>query len=121
MSEARRIWYAKLRYSRKSASLYPTLLIEYGFYPQHLGPEFVEIYKAVRTERIEAKRNKNKNKDSTLKLALNSVTGNLQNEHSWLYSPKSVLEIRMNGQLLLLKLAEMLIAIGCKMIQYNTK
>ena len=48
-------------------------------------------------------------------------TGNLQNEHSWLYSPEAVMQIRMNGQLLLLKLAENLIGIGCKMIQYNTK
>ena len=32
----------------------------------------------------------------------------------------AVMKIRMNGQLLLLRLAEMLIKIGCKMIQYNT-
>ena len=30
------------------------------------------------------------------------------------------MKIRMNGQLLLLRLAEMLIAIGCKIVQYNT-
>ena len=28
-----------------AASLYPSLLIEYGFYPPHLGKEFVDIYK----------------------------------------------------------------------------
>ena len=112
---------AKLRYSRKlCASLYPSLLIAYGFYPQHLGSEFVEIYKKIRTERLEAKHAGQKNKDTTLKLLLNSVTGLLQNEYSWLYSPFAVMQIRMNGQLLLLKLAEMLIQIGCRMIQYNT-
>ena len=52
---------------------------------------------------------------------MNAVTGNLQNEHSWLYSPTAVMQIRMNGQLLLLNLAERLISIGCKMIQYNTE
>lgn len=103
-----------------AASLYPSLLIEYGFYPAHLGPEFVDIYKQIRTERLEAKHNGQKNKDETLKLLLNSVTGNLQNEYSWLFSPFAVMQIRMNGQLLLLKLAEMLININCRIIQYNT-
>ena len=27
------------------ASLYPSLIIEYGFYPPHLGKEFLEVYK----------------------------------------------------------------------------
>lgn len=103
-----------------AASLYPSLLIEYGFYPKHLGEEFVNIYKKIRTERLIAKHAGEKNKDETLKLLLNAVTGNLQNEYSWLYSPFAVMQIRMNGQLLLLKLAEMLIDIGCKIVQYNT-
>lgn len=38
-----------------------------------------------------------------------------------MYSPKDVYKIRINGQLLLLKLAEMLIlATNCRIIQYNT-
>lgn len=45
---------------------------------------------------------------------------NLQNEYSWLYSPFAVMQIRMNGQLLLLKLAEMLLSINCKLVQINT-
>ena len=85
-----------------------------------MGKEFVDIYSRIRTERLEAKHSGQKNKDTTLKLLLNSVTGLLQNEYSWLYSPFAVMQIRMNGQLLLLKLAEMLIQIGCRMIQYNT-
>ena len=103
-----------------AASLYPSLLIEYGFVPPHLGKEFLQVYSNIRTERLEAKHNGNKDKNETLKLALNAVTGNYQNEYSWLYSPFAVMQIRMNGQLLLLKLAEMLIAIGCRIIQYNT-
>ena len=103
-----------------AASLYPSLLIEYGFVPPHLGKEFLQVYSNIRTERLEAKHNGNKDKNETLKLALNAVTGNYQNEYSWLYSPHAVMQVRMNGQLLLLKLAEMLIAIGCRIIQYNT-
>ena len=103
-----------------AASLYPSLLISYGFYPKHLGIAFLEVYSGIKDERIEAKHNGNKTKNETLKLSLNGLSGNLQNEHSWVYSPFAVMQIRMNGQLLLLNLAERLIGIGCKMIQYNT-
>jgi hypothetical protein len=76
------------------ASLYPSMLIEYGFYPKHLGPEFLEVYSQIRSERIEAKHNGDKIKDSTLKLALNGLSGNLQNEHNFCYSPFAVMQIK---------------------------
>ena len=102
------------------ASLYPSMLIQYKFYPKHLGPEFLEVYSKIREERLEAKHNGNKVKNETLKLALNGLSGNLQNEHNFCYSPFAVMQIRINGQLLLLMLAEKLVKIGCKIIQANT-
>lgn len=102
------------------ASLYPSLIIEYGFYPPNLGKEFLEVYKGIKDERIEAKHNGNKLKNLTLKLSINGLSGNLQSEFSWCYSPKTVMRIRINGQLLLLMLAEKLISIGCQIIQANT-
>ena len=102
------------------ASLYPSMIIEHEFYPQHLGREFLEVYSQIKNERIEAKHNGNKIKNETLKLALNGLSGNLQNEHNFCYSPFTVMQIRINGQLLLLMLAERLIAIGCKIVQANT-
>ena len=102
------------------ASLYPSMLIQHKFYPKHLGPEFLEVYSKIREERIEAKNNGNKVKNETLKLALNGLSGNLQNEHNFCYSPFAVMQIRVNGQLLLLMLAEKLVEIGCKIIQANT-
>ena len=56
----------------------------------------------------------------TKKLLLNSVTGNYQNEYSWLYSPFAVMQIRMNGQLVLLMLCERLMELGATIIQINT-
>lgn len=104
-----------------ASSLYPSLLISYGFYPKHLGKEFLDIYSKIRTERLEAKHNGDKIKNETYKLLLNSVTGNMQLEYSWLCDTEAVMKIRMNGQLFLLKLAEMLTsATDCKPIQYNT-
>lgn len=102
------------------ASLYPSMLIQYKFYPKHLGPEFLEVYSQIRTERLEAKRNGNKVKNETLKLALNGLSGNLQNEHNFCYSPFAVMQIRINGQLLLLMLAESLSELGCRIVQANT-
>ena len=102
------------------ASLYPSMLIEYEFYPKHLGPEFLEVYKQIKDERIEAKHNGNKVKNETLKLALNGLSGNLQNEHNFCYSPFAVMQIRINGQLLLLMLAEKLTQLGCRIVQANT-
>lgn len=102
------------------ASLYPSMLIEYEFYPKHLGKEFLEVYKQIKDERIEAKHNGDKVKNETLKLALNGLSGNLQNEHNFCYSPEAAMRIRINGQLLLLMLAEKLTQIGCRIVQANT-
>lgn len=102
------------------ASLYPSLIICYGFYPPHLGKEFLDVYSKIKEERIEAKHNGDKVKNLTLKLALNGISGQLQNEYNWCYSPKTAMQIRMNGQFLLLMLAEKLISVGCKIIQSNT-
>lgn len=102
------------------SSLYPSMILEYNLYPPHLGKEFLETYFDIRKRRLEAKKNKNKVVDKTLKLSLNGLSGNLQNEHSWCYSPFTVMQIRINGQLLLLKLSERLLSIGCKLHQINT-
>ena len=102
------------------ASLYPSMLIEHEFYPKHLGKEFLEVYMQIKDERIEAKHNGDKVKNETLKLALNGLSGNLQNEHNFCYSPFAVMQIRINGQLLLLMLAEKLTQIGCRIVQANT-
>lgn len=102
------------------ASLYPSMLLNFNFYPRHLGKEFKEIYQEIKDRRIYAKKIGDTVTNKTLKLALNGLSGNLQNEFSWCYDPKSVMGIRINGQLLLLMLTERLIAIGAKPIQLNT-
>lgn len=102
------------------ASLYPSIMIENGLYPAHLGPEFAKVYKGLKDDRIKAKRAGDKLKNETYKLAINGLTGNLQSEYSWVYDPLTVLKIRINGQLLLLMYVEKLIAVGAKLINTNT-
>lgn len=100
--------------------MYPSAIINFGLYPQHLGPEFLNTYKKIREDRIEAKRNNNKIMNQTYKLALNGISGMLQSEYSWCYDPKTVLKLRLNCQLMLLMLTERLISVGCKIGQLNT-
>lgn len=102
------------------ASLYPSMLLNFNFYPKHLGKEFKEVYSDIRDRRIKAKHEGNKIVNETLKLSLNGLSGNLQNEFSWCYDPNAVMSIRINGQLLLLMLAEELTIHGCRIIQINT-
>lgn len=102
-------------------SLYPSLIIQYGFIPPHLDKQaFLSVYTKIYTERIAAKKAGRKLESDTKKLVLNSVTGNYQNEYSWLYSPFAVMQIRMNGQLLLLMLCERLLELGATIYQVNT-
>ena len=102
-------------------SLYPSLIIQYGFVPPHLDKQaFLDIYTRIYHERLAAKKAKRKLEADTKKLVLNSVTGNYQNEHSWLYSPFAVMQIRINGQLLLLMLTERLLSLGATIYQLNT-
>ena len=102
------------------ASLYPSMIIKFGFYPRHLGEIFLQAYEGTLKERLEAKHTKNETKNIAYKYCLNGVSGNMQSPVSFCYDPLSVMRIRMNGQLLLLMLAEKLTQIGCRIIQINT-
>lgn len=102
------------------ASMYPSFIIQYKWIPGHLGNAFYEVYKRIYEERIEAKHTGQKLKNLALKLTLNSVTGKMQQETSWMYDPFRVFKIRINGQLVLLMLVDRLLKRGCKIIQVNT-
>jgi len=101
-------------------SMYPSIVVKQGLYPAHLDPAFNKVYSEILFERLEAKKNGNKLKNETLKLSVNGLSGNLQSEFSWCYDPKMALTIRINGQLMLLMLAEGLDRLGCRIIQSNT-
>jgi hypothetical protein len=101
-------------------SLYPSLSIVYDFYPPHLGEQFIQVYANIKKRRVQAKLSGDKVVDAALKLCLNGYSGKLGQESSWLYSPFSVMQIRINGQLLLLMLTEQLYNIGATLKQINT-
>jgi len=101
------------------ASYYPNLAIANGFYPEHLGKSFCHIYKNLYDQRKSYP--KKSAESAMLKLALNGVYGDSNNQFSVFYDPLYTMTITLNGQLLLCVLAEGLMHIdGLKLIQVNT-
>jgi len=104
-------------------SLYPNLAIQNNFFIEHLGHDFVEVYKSIIDLRMKAKKAGNMVLSDGFKLAANSVYGKSNDINSFLYDPKFTMQITLNGQLLLTMLAETLVnAFGTKMqvLQINT-
>jgi len=101
------------------ASYYPNLAITNGFHPQHLGRDFVTIYKHLYEQRKSYP--KKSAESAMLKLALNGVYGDSNSQFSVFYDPLFTMSITLNGQLLLCVLAEGLMQIdGLTLIQVNT-
>ena len=99
------------------ASLYPNLIINYKLLRQ---PEVLELYTKVKSDRIEAKKNKDKSKDALLKLILNSTSGMIDNKYSWLYYPEGAMKLRLMGQLILTVAIERLVLADFQVISANT-
>src|SRR6185503_5460559 len=98
--------------------LYPSIAIQNRMYPEHLGERFVEVYKTIPAER--AKYPKGTPRNRGLKLAANGAYGNSNNEWSPLCDPQYTMQTTINGQLMLLMLAERLLRLGVEIIQVNT-
>ena len=102
------------------ASMYPSLLIEYKWGPRQCGEIFCDLFAGLKEERLEAKHTGQTVKNLFLKIVLNSPTGKMQQEVSWMYDPFNVFKIRINGQLILLMMVDRLLELGCEIIQVNT-
>lgn len=101
------------------SSYYPNLAIANRFYPAHLGESFCDIYKHLYEQRKTYPKTSAEN--AMLKLALNGVYGDSNNQFSVFYDPLYTMKITLNGQLLLCVLAEQLFKIdGLRLIQVNT-
>lgn len=101
------------------ASYYPNLAIANSLYPAHLGAEFCSIYKDVYLQRKGYAKGTAEN--AMLKLALNGVYGDSNNQYSPFFDPQYTMSITINGQLLLCMLAEQLMKLSeLSMVQINT-
>ena len=94
------------------ASLYPNLAIQYDFYIEHLGKEFLDVYKGDIVDVRMAEKAKGKNGDKAIvdgfKEAANVPYGKSNEVFSFLYDPLYTMKTTIHGQLLMSKLCEML-------------
>jgi len=100
-------------------SLYPSIAIEHGHYPEHMGLEFVNVYRRLREQRLSFKKGTAEN--AMLKLALNGVYGASSDAYSVFYDPLFTMKITIAGQMMLSMLAERILEVpDLRIIQINT-
>jgi hypothetical protein len=98
---------------------YPSTAIAQRFRPEHFPESFCDIYASLKEQRKEHKKGTAIN--AMLKLALNGVYGDTNNQFSVFLDPLMTMRITLNGQLLLCLLVENLLRIpGLRIIQANT-
>lgn len=110
------------------SSLYPSIAVVNEMYPEHLGPEFYEVYKnEIVDKRLAEKHKKSKGLEYNnaiiegFKEAANATYGKSNDIYSWMYDPKYTMTTTFNGQLMLTMLAEDLLELpDIFMIQVNT-
>lgn len=88
-------------------SMYPNIAIANKFYPEHLNETFCDIYEKIYQMRVAIPKSDSRNYG--LKIALNGCYGKSGEINSPFFDNKFMLSITLNGQLALLKYAEMLI------------
>lgn len=101
------------------SGMYVAVAIANGFYPEHLGQDFIKAYRKLQADRKLHAKETSMNK--VLKLAGNGVYGNSNNPYSPFYDPKYTFTVTVNGQLQLIQLVELLSMIPkVQLIQANT-
>lgn len=127
------------------ASQYPSIILLLGLYPQALGPAFLDAYRAIKDERLRAKKRAKAIKvelkgvndpdrrahldrellecqviDKGGKIQLNGVYGKLGSRYSVLYAPHLMISVTLTGQLTLLMLIERAERAGISVVSGNT-
>lgn len=90
------------------AAYYPSILLNQGLYPKHLGPGFLKVYQSLVDRRLAAKAAKRSIENESLKICINGTFGKLGSKYSFLYAPDLFIQITITGQLALLMLIERL-------------
>lgn len=102
------------------ASYYPSLMVEYGLVPPSVEKiKFKQVLSKMREQRVAYKKT-DPFRATALKIAINSIFGNLGNTWSWLSDPRTFYSVTIGGQVMLLHLADCLYSAGCEIISANT-
>ena len=111
-------------------SYYPTLMIEYDVYPEHLNKKvFVNLVRYLKETRVKCKHGgdvnviegvANKIAAEALKIVINSIYGKLGSERFFLYDNLAKAAVTINGQLMTMTLVENLELSGIHVVSANT-
>ena len=102
------------------ASYYPSIILNCRLFPQQLGEMFLDVYREIVVERLQAKKENNKIKADALKIVVNGSFGKLGSQYSALYAPDLMVQVTVTGQLALLMLIEKLEQNGLRVVSGNT-
>ena len=118
------------------ASYYPNLILNSGKYPKALGPMFLEVYRALKDERLAGKQRQKELEKQGLKgtpewlraqvdneggkIMINATFGKTGNLYSVLFAPEMFIQTTVTGQLALLMLIEWNVAAGIEVLSANT-
>lgn len=102
------------------SSYYPSMIIEYGFYPKSIGKQFLTIYSDIKVTRLKHKAAGEADDSESLKLVLNGTFGKFGSKWSKIYAPDLMLHVTLTGQLLLLMLIEELEDASIQVLSSNT-
>jgi hypothetical protein len=105
---------------RDVESYYPSIILNQGLYPKHLGTNFLDAYRRIVETRVRAKREKNTVVADSLKVTINGSFGKLNNKYSILYAPDLFIQVVITGQLSQLLLIEALEIAGISVASANT-
>ena len=108
-------------------SLYPSLAIQLGLYPEHFGTQFSKIYdKDIVSVRLAEKKKPKKERDMVImegyKLAANGIYGKSGEDTSPLYDPLYTMKTTIGGQMFISLWTEKLVEAipEIRFIQHNT-
>lgn len=102
------------------ASYYPSIILNLGLSPSHLGSHFLHVYRDMVARRLAAKRANDNTTSETLKIVINGSYGKLLSKYSALYSPNHGIAVTLTGQLSLLMLIEMFALNSIEVVSANT-
>lgn len=104
-------------YSSDVNSMYPNWMINGKLFRYQ---EVLAKYALFKRDKEDGKKEGDKDKEKLAKLILNSTSGLLDMDQSWLYYSEGALKLRILGQLTMLKATDECISRGWKVIALNT-
>lgn len=102
------------------ASYYPSIVLNCGLAPKHMGDAFTQVYRGIVNKRLAAKKAKDTVVADALKITINGSFGKLGSKYSALYAPDLMIQVTVTGQLALLMLIESMELSGVRVISANT-